>query len=158
MHFEVKIFFFYLRLPYEWKTPFRYLITMIFEFAGFFATVSAVVPTLSFFIGSCWLLTSIAKDIPTDLSFLAVTHDTHSDISLVTIYQRFFTALQCFSDVKQLSSLLQSSVYILALQFIDSLFLDWSMILKEFINLSSLPYSYGQFRIIVVLCWRYNFN
>lgn len=97
---------------------------MALQFAGFFALVSINVPILCLFIGSCWILTSIAQDIPMDLTFLTMTSgDTCSNISRVAIHQRFFAAIQCFSDVKQLSLNIFTSPFILmTLQFIDSLF------------------------------------
>lgn len=134
---------------------------MIFEFAGFFASVCAIIPDISLFIGSCWLLISIAKDIPTDLSFLTMTNDTHSDINQETVYQRFFAAIQCFSDAKQLSSDIFTSSIIHLFSNCNLLLLlssDWSTIFKKFSSLLFSAYFYWIYRIYAAHCFRCNFN
>lgn len=122
---------------------------MAFEFVGFYASVASMVPTLCLFIGSCWLLKSIAKDIPLDLSFLALSEcHTRSCSSRIAICQRFSTAIQCFSDVKQLSSDKFTSMTIL-------LFFDCNLSICIFRLVNDFK---GIFRFIIVAIYLYSIS
>lgn len=52
------------RLPFNWKNPIGYLLAMIFETILDLVVIAVFVPFTAYFVGSCWLLSCIADDIP----------------------------------------------------------------------------------------------
>lgn len=52
-----------LRVPFNWKSPFGYLIALSLEAISAFYTTTFCVSGLGFFIAFCWILLAFAKDI-----------------------------------------------------------------------------------------------
>lgn len=97
--FSLQIF----RLPFNWKTPFGYVIAVIFISAACFATLYVLTLTLSFYASSCWLFIFYVKDISNDVSFLAV--GGQSNRCHRKMKERFCKIVQLNSIVKQLSEI-----------------------------------------------------
>lgn len=58
------------RLPFNWKSPSGYLITVLFEFFIFYCADVFIIAVLGFLVGTCFLLKSFVVDITTDLELL----------------------------------------------------------------------------------------
>lgn len=91
------------RLPFNWRTPFGYLMALICETCAFICMVCMGSPCVGIFIGSCWLLTAFMKDITYDLSNLSA--DVKLKRSKQKINAQFTSIVQDFSDAIQLSGI-----------------------------------------------------
>ena len=107
-------------MPFEWNTPHGYLFTFLFEFilchfAGLFLVV-----VLCFLLGSYFLLKSFTNDIANDLNFLNAkdtsTQSNKKDENKTSanwngsgqnFEEIFCNAIQCHSELKQLSNKLK---------------------------------------------------
>lgn len=89
------------RFPFNWKTPFGYLIAELSETASYLSIVLCRIPILCFFWGSCGLFCLFIRDITSDLELLNV--GGASDQSRKKRQERFGKIIQLHSDVKQLS-------------------------------------------------------
>ena len=89
------------RLPFDWKTPFGYVIATIFITIATFAVLYALTLTLSFYASSCFLFNSFAKDITNNLSVLIVVEQSHRSHRHLKEY--LCKIIQLNSNVKQLS-------------------------------------------------------
>lgn len=95
------------RLPFNWKTPLRYLIVLSYEYVE--AAIIGLIYCLfmCFFVGSCILVQSFIKDIITDLSSLnqIVTSNEFDKKPNKNgkLSELFCRATQNHSDVQQLS-------------------------------------------------------
>lgn len=78
-----------------------YVFALLLEAAGYFAEVNATIIFLSIFIGSCWILTSMAKEITDDLQELNMDESGSADQA--QIQSRFCSISKRLTDVKQLS-------------------------------------------------------
>lgn len=92
------------RMPFSWKTPLGYLITLSFEFfGGCFGTISlcAFFPLL---IGSCLLFKTFVEDITSDLHPLNVDHKrTWNGDHAKNMKMILCSVVQHHSDLTQLS-------------------------------------------------------
>lgn len=61
------LFFYILRLPFDWKTPYGYVGAFIIEYITGTYVLGTMLSQTSLIIGSYWLLISLAKDISRDL-------------------------------------------------------------------------------------------
>lgn len=90
-----------LRSPFNTKSWRGYSIVLVFESIGSYATCAAAVNFLCIFIGSSWILSSIAKDIINEL------HEWNMDAPRKTdqweIQWRFCNISKRFAEAKQLS-------------------------------------------------------
>lgn len=89
------------RLPFNWKTPFGYLIATVFFSLASWAVLYALTLTLSFYAGACSLFSTFAKDITCQVSRLIV--DGKSTRSHKKFKKRFCRIILLDSRVKQLS-------------------------------------------------------
>lgn len=64
---EIFIFFIFVRLPFEWRTPFGYLIAYFIQFPCAYFQMLVAACSLNILIGSCRILMSFVKDIENDL-------------------------------------------------------------------------------------------
>lgn len=93
------------RLPFNWTTPFGYLVAYSILCVTVFCSYYCTYLVTCFLIGICWLSIKCVEDITNDLralSFSKGTKDSHQKLkrSLINI-------VQMHSDVKQLSLLIQ---------------------------------------------------
>lgn len=73
-----------------------------------FCLIFAAVPTISFYIGSCWLFIAFAKDIKNDLDQLHIAGN--SKRSHMKVMERFCNNVQAYSNAKELSDKLLYSI------------------------------------------------
>lgn len=74
----------WLRLPFDWKTPFKYPLAIIFESSHCYATGSVCSTYMNLLIGCCFLLMQFAKELRADLKFvngIAGGEENRSDIT-----------------------------------------------------------------------------
>lgn len=90
------------RLPFNWRTPFGYLIALCIECMAVFSIILTTIPLVCFFIGSCWLCIAFAKDITNDLSLWNLGGLT-SNQSHLKCKMKLCRIVEIHSDVKQLS-------------------------------------------------------
>lgn len=90
------------RLPYNWKKPLTYSLTMLFNGMTCVPEILSVVSTGVFLTGSCWFIILFVKDITEDLEFLHVGGVSTNE-SRVKMKERFCNIIQNYLDVKQLS-------------------------------------------------------
>lgn len=117
----------YSRLPINWKTPLRYTIVLILESMIAFYSGLFFSALMSYFIGSCWLLKSLVKDITHDFVDWNIEinasniepnfeQSKNSYAKQTNIRHHFCNILQLHADAKQLSvSKLQNQKYLLNL-------------------------------------------
>lgn len=100
------------RLPFDWKSPFRYLIVLMLESVTAFYTCLLMSALLCSFIGSCCMLKAIVKDITIDLSLRTIENQiiqekysksTKSVINRIEAKVNFCDIIQFHSDAKKLS-------------------------------------------------------
>lgn len=89
------------RLPFNWKTPFGYLIATIIISLASLCMLSSAVPTVCIFCGLCWILMEIVKDMTNDLINLKARK--RFDPNYKQLNRHFFNMVHDFSDAKQLS-------------------------------------------------------
>lgn len=94
-------FFLKKRLPFDWRTPFGYLIALFIECMAVFSIIQTTIPLTCFFIGSCWILAAFAKDITSDLSGWNVGRLLGQRPAIDKM--RLCHIVQIHSDTKQLS-------------------------------------------------------
>lgn len=116
------------RLPFNWKTPFGYMIATIFFLAATCAVLYALTLTLSFYAGACYFFISFSKDISNDVPLLIV--GGKSKRSHQKMKARFCKIIQLNSTVKQLSRCWTHHIFIFQCAFI-SIF-PFSRIIDEF--------------------------
>lgn len=95
----------FFRLPFDWRTPFGYLVAIAFEFVSIFGIFSNAAPSACFAIGaSIWMnafLTGIAQNV-NDLNAMNY-NPKHKNFK--EMKKRFSDIIQDFSDVKEFSDL-----------------------------------------------------
>lgn len=114
--------FFYIRLPFNWKTPLGYLIALLaLALAAYFTLVCAT-SNLCLLGGSCRLFISFIDDISQDLSVLnKFKSENRCGKDVLKCYCNI---IQTYEDVKQLSAYFDScfssepSYYLVVLWFL----------------------------------------
>lgn len=86
-------------MPFNWRTPFGYLIALTGESLASFSLVFLGIPFVGIFIGSCWLLTAFLRDISCDLANLSVDAKFKRNKKKRNV--QFYQTVQNFSDVKR---------------------------------------------------------
>lgn len=89
-------------LPFNWQTPFGYLIASLIQFAAAFAVLLSATAVLGFLVGSCWLFIDTIRDITTDLEYFNVNRSSGQSNRIMKM--RFCKIIAFYSDAKQLSS------------------------------------------------------
>lgn len=88
------------RLPYDWKTPFGYLVTVVvFLSASTFGGFLGVTATVCLSIGFSWLLIAFADSIVNDVIKLNATNGKYAEMKKL-----LKSIVEDLSDMKQLSS------------------------------------------------------
>lgn len=95
-------------MPFNYKSPVGYLITLSFESFEMFVTADIVSYILCFLFGSCFLLKLFVEDVTSELSFLnledkATSNGKNSAKDKAERMTMFFNAVQNHSDLKQLA-------------------------------------------------------
>lgn len=91
------------RLPFDHKTPTRYILTVAAQAAGGIALLLCATVLIGFLIGSCWSFISFVDDIAIEMFSLRLD-DTSNIAQQREIKERFSHVMQLYVDVKQLSS------------------------------------------------------
>lgn len=94
-----RIFHFF-RLPFEWRTPFGYLIACSIQFPCVYFHMMVAACSLNFLIGSCRILMSFAKDIKNDLYFLNKNSETN--LNRVQLKVKLSEFIEFHAKIKQL--------------------------------------------------------
>lgn len=98
----ISFFLLLIRLPFNWRTPFGYLIAFFVQNTGAFAVILSSSTVLSFLIGSCWLLFTIIRDIYKDLKYLKCKKKLRRCDRNLKI--NFYHIVKLYLDTKQLSN------------------------------------------------------
>lgn len=89
------------RWPFDWKTPFGYLMSWLIEFTGTIIVGMIAIPCFNMIVGSCWLLIVIAKDITNDVTlFNNIVKKLEKCVRAETT-ESFFDIIQNYSDTKE---------------------------------------------------------
>lgn len=88
------------RFPFNWKTPFGYLVAYILNCCATFCVIYGHYMVFCFLIGSSWLTITCVKDITNDLNNLTVKRLTHE--SQQQLKRSLINIIQFHSDAKQL--------------------------------------------------------
>lgn len=88
-------------MPFNWKTPFGYLIANFIETLAFYTTVLICVPLVCSLIGPSSFFKAIATDVSNEVHLLDVDDKTNQ--SDRKNKENFFNAVQLFADAKELS-------------------------------------------------------
>lgn len=130
-------------MPFDWRTPFGYLLSWIFECAQTYSTLLCCVPNIGVTIGICWLLISILKDITSELHALKI--DRQSQSSRIKLKRRFCKILHHYSVLPQLSKKLHENTS------------DFNVIgfflLISFLRLASRMNEMTEFTILMLFLW-----
>lgn len=126
-------FNFSLRTPFNWKTPFGYLATLLAETFALYSTVLMCAPFVCFLVGPCSLFIYFAKDITDDFRLLDADDKNDRSERTGKINEHFCNAVQLFADAKQLSWKVLLAAAMCLIYFCNSI--DWSMDSITFINL-----------------------
>lgn len=97
-------------MPFSWKTPFGFLLTMLFETVMDLTALAIFIPVATFFIGSCWQFCCIVDDsstlglavTPVASTSIAVTNGTKK-LTARKWKKDFCTLVQFHLDAKELS-------------------------------------------------------
>lgn len=95
---------FFLRLPFNWRTPHGYLIALSIESIVITCIIFSSFPHICFFIGSCWSISSFMDDIHSDLAVLIVTKKRLNRNDEKKFKQTISNIVQDVTDAKELSS------------------------------------------------------
>lgn len=89
------------RMPFSWKNPRGFILTMIFETIANVTSILIYVPNITYFIGSCWLFICILNDAPAlSRNVASSSSNANDDIELK---RELCKMVQFYSDVKELS-------------------------------------------------------
>lgn len=89
------------RFPFNWATPFGYLIALVLEYIFLFCSLLNSVAILCYSIAMPWLLQSCVKDISFEVSYLDV--DEILNGNRMEMIDCFRNILQDFTTIKELS-------------------------------------------------------
>lgn len=96
---------FIFRLPFDYRTPFGYILYILFNATGAVCVAFALLPTICLTIGSCLLLISMANDIKNDLKLLNAT-GKKAKRGHVVMKKRFRQTIRVYRDLKEFSLIL----------------------------------------------------
>lgn len=88
---------FIIRVPFDWKTPFGYLIVSIIQFLIMFCVGSVCACYVIYLVGTCLVLKSFADHTREDISALNYTQDP------IELMQKFSKSIYFHGSSKQLS-------------------------------------------------------
>lgn len=97
------------RMPFSWKTPVGFVVTMLLEAVIDVIAIVIYVPNGAYFIGTCWLFSCILNDSPTlsrKPSSTITIAGTSNAVDDTELKRSFCKMVQFYSDVKEFSSIL----------------------------------------------------
>ena len=87
-------------MPFNWKTPFGYLVAWCGQAAGWSVVITVAIPHFTFCFGSSLIFIFIAKDITKDLvDFNDIVKAPN--VNLDDIMERFCNMIRLYSDAKE---------------------------------------------------------
>lgn len=86
------------RFPFNWKTPFGYLIAYALEYMGAVHSISIVLCQTTFIIASYWMLISLGKDITNELNTINAAQEDRLELTM-----KLSNVIHLHSNAKQLS-------------------------------------------------------
>lgn len=89
------------RIPFDWKTPSRYLLAWLYQSVGILPIVCFVIQFVNFFIGSSWLFINMAEDITQDVVAFNSIDEPITDENRTEKTRQFGDMVQGYSDAKQ---------------------------------------------------------
>lgn len=94
--------FLHLRLlPFDWKTPFGYLLAWLNQFLGASAGFLSITPLYSLIFASSWLFITLADDLRQELVTFNVIVKISNGNDHDEIVQRFFNVIRLYTDVRE---------------------------------------------------------
>lgn len=94
--------FFYIRLPFNWKTPLGYLIAQLAQTLAAYFTLVCLASVLCFLVGSCWLFITFIEDITQNL--FVWNNDKTANRNHEDRLKCYCNIIQSYVDVNQLST------------------------------------------------------
>lgn len=102
--FKQKSYSIYIRMPFSWKTPLGFILTIICETFSDAVALAIGVPIITFFVGSCWLFHCILKNSPTlNRNHARLAASTSHSADDIELKRALCKMVQFYSDVKELS-------------------------------------------------------
>lgn len=101
---EVKLsncFFITRRMPFDWKTPFGYLVAFIIETTGGYCISYTITCYISFLLASCWMLMFNVNEIRYDLN--SINESVKNEDNPSKSIDRFKEFIDFHVKMKQLS-------------------------------------------------------
>lgn len=92
---------FHSRMPFDWKTPSRYVITCSIQFVAWLFLLTNCSCILVFLGGVCWMLLALVEDMGEDLRSL-----NNIDCGPAELKRKFYDIIQFHSTIMQLSQIL----------------------------------------------------
>ena len=89
------------RVPFDWKTPFGYLLVWFAESVESSAVMTTGTAMFGFIYGSSWLFICMAKDITNDMAEFNDIVKTQENVDRAELMERFCKIIQLYSDAKQ---------------------------------------------------------
>lgn len=89
------------RYPFDWRTPFGYLIAFIAEYAGALTGVCVYMQVLVLVFGTSYLFIIIAEDITQDLAALDIAAQSSDGNRDAKLMKYFCDLVEIYSDTKQ---------------------------------------------------------
>lgn len=97
-------FLFFCRFPFDWRTPFGYIVAINCQFIGtvYVSTTTAILVT--FFVSICWVLDTFIEDITIDLQNFNDCRTSCSNDRRVM--KRICDIVKLYAEVRQFSRFL----------------------------------------------------
>lgn len=92
--------FLFTRLPFNWKTPFGYLIALMMQAVASYFTLLSTASTLCLLVGLCLLFIAFVEDLANDLNALSITEIPNKKHE--KLMEDFHNSMQHYSQVKEL--------------------------------------------------------
>lgn len=89
------------RYPFDWRTPYGYLVAWLAQCAAGTTVGCSVTQFLNLVFGSCWLFIFIAEDIAQDVAAFNIIAATTPDKKSAELMKRFCDMVQIHLDAKQ---------------------------------------------------------
>lgn len=93
--------YFFAWWPFDWRTPFGYLVAWSAQFAGITANVISSAPFFNIVLGSCWLFTVMIRDITNDVAAFNDIVQAPNRSHRMELTECFCDCIQNYSDAKQ---------------------------------------------------------
>lgn len=99
---DIIVKFSFSRYPFDWKTPFGYLLAWLAQCATAPTLGSIYIQFPNLLIGSCWLFIFIAEDVTQDVTaFNVIVKATTANKNRVELTKRFSAMVQIYLDANQ---------------------------------------------------------